>query len=149
MRIKPLQTLKNTAKSTFNISGWFGTKQVKDTNRTLVSLIKPVFGKEAEHEDESFEDAVARFGLNDKDLKQKQRGLTQYLIVYALGAVALMIYFLYLLFSAHFFVALLVLGVLGLLGCKAYQAHYYYYQIKHRVVGTTFKEWFQGTVRGK
>lgn len=139
-----------SVKSTFNVFAWVGSKQIKDSTSSITKLSQPIFAKQKyDNKGETFSEAAQRFHLSDKDLAEKEHGLTREIYMYLGLAGVLALYFFYLLFRLDLLVALIMLGIIALLACKFYQAHYRRYCIRSRSLDKTFKDWWKNFVGSK
>lgn len=131
-----------------NFPAWMGWKQIsstskglKDTAKTLLETPKPTYR-------ETFQEATRRFHLSEADLQEKMKRFRQTALMYCAMAAGLFLYALYLFFTLHFIAAFLSLIVTVLALILAFRQHFWYFQMKRRKLGCTFKEWFQGTFFG-
>lgn len=95
---------------------------------------------------ETFEESVVRQDLSDEHLDEMQKIYFRNAIYYFfLGLVfaAHSLYRFYMLHLAAGFVSLL-LAILIFASCVT--SHFWYYQIKNRKLGCTFKEWYNNTI---
>lgn len=154
--MKPFKFVGKMFKPFVNFPAWMGLKQIYATTRELKNLVKTVFklGKpEAEEKNpsnETFEQAMTRFNLNDEQLLQRQKQFIKQAILYFTLGLALLIYAIHLLITTHFYLASIVTLILSvLMFTYAYRQHFWYFQIKSRKLGRTFKDWvafaFKGT----
>lgn len=139
----------SSVKSTFNVFAWVGAKPLKDSTSSIAKLSRPIFDKPTKDKDETFNDAMKRFRLNDADLAVKEKGLTQQIHIYLGLTGALTLYLFYLIIRLDLFLALILLGVIALALCKFYQAHYRRYCIRSKSLDKTFKDWWKAFVGSK
>ncbi len=131
-----------------NFPSWMGWRQISVTGAGIKETAKELLKTPQAKHQETFEQAVQRLHLTEADLQQRMRTFKQLILFYALIAIALFIYTIYLLIGSHLAAALLsfILTVLAL--ALAFRQHFWYYQMQHRKLGCTIKEWFKGTLGG-
>jgi intracellular multiplication protein IcmV len=144
--------IKRTVKKTFNVSKWAGVDHVKQDTRTLGSLFKSAFAKPHTENlpyDETFEDAVNRLGLTEKDLIERQKQFFKNAMAFLAMALLISGYMLFLLFNGHIVSGLFCIFLALLALVNFYRFHFWYIQIKHRVLGLSFKQWLALALNGK
>jgi intracellular multiplication protein IcmV len=126
-------------------NAWLGYDTVKTETKGVWSLFRAVFRRPAKPvREESFEQAVKRLHLTEKDIKEAQDTYFFYAMIFAMaGAVILLVAF-YLIFNGHFLGFLLGMAVGAVMLAHAFRNHFLYFQIKHRKLGCTFEEWRRG-----
>ena len=131
-----------------NFPSWMGWRQISTTGTGIKETAKELLKTPKAKRQETFEEAIQRLRLTEADLQQRMRTYKQLIAFYAVIAVGLFGYAIYLLINLHLAAALLsfVLTLFAL--SLAFRQHFWYYQIKHRKLGCTIKEWFKGTLGG-
>jgi intracellular multiplication protein IcmV len=138
---------KVSRKTYFNPSAWLGYDTVKGVTRTIWDLSRGIFVAEAPAETETFEDAVKRFNLSEDDLKNAEQRYLMLSLLFAVISGCIFLYGFYLLFVHHAFLGfLLALAVCALLVGQTFQFSFLSFQTKHRKLGCTFDEWWEGKV---
>ena len=143
--MKIVRGIKNTGKRfgrTFlNFSAWMGTDTLRGygayINQSAKRIMKPA---QAEVE-ETFEEAMKREGLTEADIQKRQKHCFNVAIAFLGLGVAVFAYSIYLLWNGHLMALLLGVGVTGLSLVQAFRYHFWYFQMKQRKLGCTFKEW--------
>lgn len=144
------QLLKVNRKTFFDPSSWLGYDNLKDNNRTLFGILKDSFTPARPVREETFEHAMKRLGLTEKDIKATEESYRSYALVFLLFAIVVFAYTFYLFFShiiSHVFgfrtITALILGASTtmLLLSQAFKYHFWAFQIKKRKLGATVEEW--------
>ena len=129
-----------------NVPSWINWSQIK-TNTSFVSrIVKRLFVPEKAEFDETFGAAVKRLNLSEADLVKRQHLLIYEMSFYLLIAVLFILYTGYLFTKTNFIIATVGILLFCLSIVKACVAHFYYFQIKHRKLGCTLKEWLNNEI---
>jgi intracellular multiplication protein IcmV len=140
------EIVKVNRKTFFNPSAWLGYDFLKAQTLFIYGLFKQVFAKPTPEHEETFEQAVKRLHLSEKAIHETQQSYFLYAMGFLILSVLTIIFGFYLLL-VHATLAgwILSLPVAALLLSQAFRYHFWYFQMKHRKLGCTFKEWKQGT----
>ncbi len=134
--------IRKVTSKAFNVRAWVDYDRVKESSKGLGQLIKSLFITERAQYSETFEQAMQRLHLTEKDIQAKQREflvLSTIMLVITLAVVA---YFIYHLASLHIFGAIVSVAAMAVSASMAFRYHFYYFQTKQRKLGCTLKEWF-------
>ncbi len=127
----------------FRVSKWFGYDSVKATSENILDIGRSIFQAEHAETSETFEEAMKRLNLTEADLKARITEFTKLMIIYMLVAALIFAYCLYIVFVHKnvlgffmgFFITIYALTF-------AFRYHFWIYQIKHRKLGCSIREWF-------
>lgn len=137
---------KVNRKTFLNPSAWIDLNSLRFSNRTIKEILTDVLTpiKPAEKK-ETFDEAVKRLGLTDKDVQEAGESYLTFSYLFAiLGALALLFGF-YLLFKHGTFTGwLLAFASSALFMSQAFKFNFWSFQIKHKKLGCTFDEWKRG-----
>ncbi|MBU0456275.1 MAG: type IVB secretion system protein IcmV [Pseudomonadota bacterium] len=132
-----------------NVPGWIGYRHLKSNTANLFGWLRSTFSPQSSQRKETFSEAMQRLEITEDDLVKRSKSLLSHTYLYlAISGIALF-YMGYLLFQGHLFVALITLLIAVFFLVKAYVSHLWYFQIKHRTLGCTFKDWWAGSVEGQ
>lgn len=131
-----------------NFPSWMGWKQISTTGSTIKDTAKDLLRTPKAKREETFAQAIERLHLTEADIQARMRTFKQLIIFYALIALGLFIYTIYLLIGSHVAAALLSFVLTFLALAFTFRQHFWYFQMKHRKLGCTIKEWFKGTLGG-
>jgi intracellular multiplication protein IcmV len=139
------QVLKVNRKTFFNPRGWLGYDQLKAQTLFLFAYLKQLFIPAKPDRIETFEEAVARLNLSEADIKEMRETYFYYSVLFlAIAVVAFLSSFYFIIVHGSFSGWLLTMAVSALLGAQAFRYNFWYFQIKNRKLGCTYKEWIQG-----
>jgi len=113
----------------------------------FVKIFMPWKSKEAV-QPESFDEAVARLGLQESDVKQRESMFLKQAIVYLFVGFFILLYGVYLGANQSFNGLILCLVVSFVALANAFRAHFWHFQTKQRKLGCSFKEWLDSTLKG-
>jgi intracellular multiplication protein IcmV len=129
-----------------DVPSWVGYRQIKKDHKAIFSNVKEVFVADKGTFNESFEEAMLRLNLTEKDIKARCKENKRLVYIYASLGLACLLYTLYLLWGGGFSASLLALAVSGFALAKAYQYSFWHFQMKNRKLGCSFNEWLSGEV---
>ncbi|MGD9109162.1 MAG: type IVB secretion system protein IcmV [Gammaproteobacteria bacterium] len=137
--------IKFAFKPAVDVKSWLGYENLKNNTKSLYywcrSLLVP---KKTKPRKETFDQAVARLRLTEEDLAKKSRNFIFQAYLFLGVAFFCFIYAFYLFFKIKILAGGLVLILAAYLIIKAYLAHFWFFEIKHRKLGCSFKEWLHG-----
>ena len=132
----------------FNPTGWIGLNRIIADTSMLWRTIRGVFTiTKPNTETVTFEDAVAKQNLTEEDLQMTAKSFLRNTTIFVIcGALSFTGSFYMLIQYGTFFGWLLANLVTTLFLLQALRFHVWYFQIKNRKLGCTFKEWWDGKV---
>ncbi|OGT60087.1 MAG: hypothetical protein A3F14_06485 [Gammaproteobacteria bacterium RIFCSPHIGHO2_12_FULL_43_28] len=134
--------LKISRKTYFNPKGWIDYEALKYQNRTILTILKDLFTPATPTHQETFEEAIARFGLKEEEIEDALKTYRAYAFLFLMLGILAFIYAFYLLFRYTSFSGwLLSLAVTGLFCAQSFKYDFWAFQIKRRKLGATFSEW--------
>lgn len=131
-------------KTFFDLPSWIGVHQARYTNITLFQYLKAIFKTKRSPRQETFEQAMERLQLTEQNLRERVESNNKNKWIFIILGVALALYSIYLIFSAHIGGFFLGVAVVILAFVRAYQFSFWNFQIKHKKLGCTYKEWRSG-----
>ena len=141
--------IKKIIKPLVDVPKWIGYQQLVQTNRDLFSFAKKFFIPEQATTEESFAEALIRLKVTEADLAQRIKEFTRLLWIWIVLLIICIAYSLHLL-SGHalrgFFPCL---GLSLVILTQVFRYHFWIFQIKHRRLGCTFRDWFSHFLSGK
>jgi len=144
----PLKDIvKVNRKTFFNPSAWLGFGQLSSQFRNTVDLAKGIVTPEQARRQETFDQAMSRLRLTDKDVHAMWVRYLLYTLFFFVLGTGLLVYGFYLLIengSFHGFI--LALAIASLAFVNAFRFHFLSFQIRRRQLGCTFKEYFRQLV---
>jgi len=131
-----------------NVRLWIDWDRLKSFNLYMISVIKNLFIPQKPNVTESFDAAKKRLNLSDTVILARQKGLLRLTILMLCCAFLLFIYAIYLLFLGGYRGSLVSLVVMCIALVLAFRYHFWYFQIKEKKLGCTFREWFTKSLTG-
>jgi intracellular multiplication protein IcmV len=127
----------------FKVGKWLGYDQVKTSFKNLSGIGKEVFTPAQAERTETFEEALERLQLTEEDLKQRQTEFTRLMAIYIAVALLVFMYSVWIVYAYRNFYGFcmgfsLTIYVLSL----AFRYHFWIFQIKHKKLGCTLRDWF-------
>ena len=132
-----------------NLRQWSDFDRLKAGSQYLQQSFYKYFVPEKHKNNETFEAAKKRLKLTEKDLLTRQNGLLRVSRLMFLFACGLFIYALIRAYLGHLSSMFVSLMVSALALTMAFRYHFWYFQIKHRKLGCSLREWFQQGIRGE
>lgn len=147
---KIFRVLGRPFKPFFSFSTFLGLKELKGSYQNLSGMTKELIKPEdkAAIVQETFEEAKARFNLSEQDLMERQKSFLRTSMGYLAGAVLMLGYMLYLLFTSVFLGVFIAFVLIFVALAFAYKEHFWYTQMRHRRLGLTFRDWKNYTFGG-
>jgi intracellular multiplication protein IcmV len=140
---------KGFFRSMVDFPTWMNVKNLRESGdgiaKTFRSLQEvPLFTRQ-----ETFEEAVARLGLDEKSIQKRIQQCLLSAWIYLACSVALFIYGICLLIFTHFTGAFIAWLLAVLAGVFAYREAFWYCQMKKRKLGCSFNEFLNFISRRK
>jgi intracellular multiplication protein IcmV len=139
---------KGFFKRNFNISQWSDYERIKNSTDYLGSAVRRYFVPKKTQYSETFDEAVQRMGLSEEDLAIKAAALFKLSMVMLIISLCVFAYFILQLFSGTWRSVLISSVVMLLPMALAFRYHFLHFQIKHRKLGCSFREWARQTFKG-
>lgn len=154
MKKHPYSRITAVLTSLFNVRKWSDYDRVKSFTRYLGTAIKNFFlpdkaAVDDKTSEESFNKYVALHHLSEKDLEIQQKSLYRLSVWMCILALGLLGYAIYHLIFGTFRAVLVSLVVTGIALVLAFRYHFWYYQIKEKKLGCSFKEWYEQGLKGR
>lgn len=133
-----------------NPSGWIDLDSLIASNRTLWDVLRGLFTRPTVVKEETFEQAMQRFGLTETDIKERIVTYRRFAILFLVLGCVLFAYSFYLLFyHATFLGWMLGIAVSALFFAQAFRYDFWSFQLKRRQLGVTFDEWKRSILGNK
>ncbi len=141
---------KITRKTFFNPSSWFDINFFLLQNNTIKEVVRNMMTTPTPELEETFDAAMKRQGIQDKDIKPMANRYRQYaLIFFVLGGI-LFLYAFYLLFRYVTITGwMLGIAISAFMWAQAFKYDFYALQLRKRKLGLTFDEWLHHTLGTK
>jgi len=139
-----LRFVGRNLKPMVDVPAWVGLHNIKADTLSIINIIKPLFKIKRPARKETFEEALKRLDVTEADLKKRSRWYGQQMIAFGILGAGGLLYTFYLWWHGHFFEGLLAMIVSGLFFTRVFEMSFWRFQIKHRKLGCTMKEWLKG-----
>lgn len=138
-------------KSIFNVRVWLDYERLKAYTLYLTGMAKKLVVPNQEKKKEKekdFSKTVSGLNLSEKDLEERSKALYRWSMLMCTFALGLFGYAIYQIITgtARAFVLSLIVGLIALV--MGFRYHFWYFQIKERKLGCTFKEWYRNGILG-
>ena len=135
------ETVRGTFKRFFDVSAWLGTSEIKRNTNSLKGLMRYLFVVQKPERKETFSEAVERYALDAKALKERQQQFFLTAMIYLGCCLGVFFYAIYLYIKAHYQAMAIAIAFSFMLFSLFFREHFWYTQIKHKRLGFTFCEW--------
>jgi intracellular multiplication protein IcmV len=146
--MKKTKDNKPPRKPWFNVRAWVGWDGISEGAKTIKTLASSLFVPAESTRTESFEDALARLQLTDDDILKQSKNFKRLFILFFIATIGLFVYAFTMLMTHAYVASLASFGLTALLFAQTFRYHFWWFQMKHRRLGCSFKEWFQQGVLG-
>ncbi len=139
---------KITRKTYFNPTAWLGYDDIKNQTSDIWNILSALFTPAKPTRTETFDQAVQRLELSEQDIHKTSQTYLAYAWVFGMFALLALLGGIYLIAyhgSGYAFVLAIVCAILFL--AQTFRYHFWFFQMKHRKLGCTFDEWWQGKIK--
>ncbi len=136
----------------FNVRTWVDFDRMRSFTYYLLNGFRKMFipGSSEREPGESFESAKERLNLTEQELVSRQRALFRLSLLMSGGALVIFAYAIYHLYYGNYRATIISLVLMLIAFALSFRYHFWYFQIKERKLGCTFKEWYKkGLLGGK
>ena len=130
----------------FRVDKWLGYKNLKNTSFSLVATIKYIFTVQNANIRESFAESLHRLNITEQDLIKKRQQFYHLMLCYLLMSAMMTIYAIYLAFNGMILSFITSLALTCLCLCHYFRYSFWLFQIKHKKLGCSLKEWLNGNI---
>lgn len=127
------------------VDKWISLDYLKETTGHIRSILDDILIPKRARYSETFEEAMKRLSLTEADLVRQERDFTRLFYFFVALSTAIILYGLYLAFKGSFVPALIAFCLSLYSFSQAFRFHFWLFQIKHRKLGCTIKEWFNSS----
>ncbi|CAM4412298.1 MAG: hypothetical protein LEGION0398_MBIBDBAK_00307 [Legionellaceae bacterium] len=137
------QRAKKTVKPFINVYQWVDVDSLKQGGNIITKLLKNLFIPSQSTYRESFEMAIARLNLTEKDIQDRIKQFTLYVRLFLGIFFLICLYLIYLMYHHAFMAFFASLGLMLFVLGQAFRYHFWVYQMKKRKLSCQFSEWFK------
>jgi len=138
--------IKKGLKMIVDVPRWLNAKQLSQDAVNIIGSAKRLLWITDAQRKESFAQAVARLNLTEEDIVERKKAFLRNALLFCLMAFVIFCYGIYL-----FWIGSLGAGFLSLIFTLvslafAFRYHFWFFQLKHRKLGCTLKEWYNSEI---
>jgi intracellular multiplication protein IcmV len=130
----------------FRADKWIGYKNLKNTTSSLFNTGKEVFLMQNANIRESFTDSIQRLHITEEDLLKKQKECYWFMLFYFLLTIMVGLYGMYLAFNGQLLSFITSVAITCLCLSNYFRYSFWLFQMKHKKLGCSFKEWLNGEI---
>lgn len=143
MKTKKRSKLRKIFSKVLNVRFWLDWERIKSFGGYLKESIEVLVTPASTGKSEDFKAALHQFHIGEDALLDKQRALFRLSLLMLFLAVLIFSYTIYQLTYGTYRAAVVSLVVMGLALVLAFRYHFWYFQIRQRKLGCTFREWYR------
>jgi intracellular multiplication protein IcmV len=146
--MKATRRIGRVLKPLVNVKLWMGLSQLIVNAKAILRNFNGMKVRRPAVRKETFEEAVARLSFSEDDIKNRMRSCLTLAIIYYFASLLFLVYTIYMI--VHLQLGM-VLGLLitTLMAVFAYREHFWYFQLKTRRLGNSFRNWLTFVFRGR
>jgi intracellular multiplication protein IcmV len=146
--MKATRRIGRVLKPLVNVKLWMGLSQLIVNAKAILRNFNDMKVRRPAVRKETFEEAVARLNFSEDDIKNRMRSCLKLAIIYYFASLLFLVYTIYMM--VHLQLGM-VLGLLitTLMAVFAYREHFWYFQLKTRRLGNSFRNWLTFVFRGR
>ncbi len=129
-----------------DVPSWLGYSHVRTGAGAIKETAKQLFVVTEAGRKETYDEAVQRLNLSEERIAQQYKIFRRLLIVFLLLSLVIFFYAIFMVMrgTVFGFVFSMLLMILSL--GNAFRYHFWMFQIKHKKLGCTFKEWYHSSL---
>lgn len=122
------------------VDKWIAYRYLKDTLHYIFFILKSLTKPEQAHIEESFQEAIERLNLSQKDLEHRAKQLKIWRLLFLGISFGLLLYAFYT-FKLHNWMGTgMTLALMLYAGYQAFRFHFWHYQLQQQRFGCTLRE---------
>ena len=143
---KVRRTMSWLFKPMVDVPSWLGYSHVKSGARVIKGAARQLFMVTESSRNETYEAAILRLNLSEERIAKQYQRFKWLFVFFFLLSLVILFYAIYMVMkgSVFGFIFSLLLMVLSL--GNAFRYHFWMFQIKHKKLGCTFKEWYHSSI---
>lgn len=133
----------------FNVRAWIDFDRLKSFTLYLGNGFKKMFIPQQGGGGETFEEAMLRLNISEKDLQERKSALYRLSLLMCAAAIFIFGYAIYHVMYGSYKAVVISLVVMLIALVLAFRYHFWYFQIKERKLGCTMQEWYRKGLLGE
>lgn len=130
-------------RSFFGLNRMMGISILAHFTKSISKSCKQILKPQRSTSGETFAEACARLELTEADIDKRKKEFFIIFNVFAIFALAVFIYSVYLLWQRHVHGGIIGLAATALVLTQVFRYHFWYMQMKKRKLNCSLKDWFQ------
>lgn len=131
------------------VDKWMSLSSIKDSFDKTSSILSGLVIPENAKRKETFQESLVRLGISEADLEQRKKEFFRLVVIYTLIGLSIIFYGIYMAIKQHFAAGLISICLSLFAFGQAFRFHFWLFQIQHRKLGCTLKEWLNSSVSGE
>lgn len=131
------------------VDKWMSLSSLKDSFDKTSSILSGLVIPENAKRKETFQESLVRLGITEADLEQRKKEFFRLVVIYTLIGLSIIFYGIYMAIQQHFAAGLISICLSLFAFGQAFRFHFWLFQVQHRKLGCTLKEWLNSSVSGE
>lgn len=149
MKKKSGSRIVRVFKRIINVRSWSDWDRLTTFTAYIGNGVKRLFVPVKEAKPDSFDEALQKFHVSEGELIAKQKALFRLCLIMLGMAVLIFIYASFHLFYGTYRAAIISYVVMMIALALSFRYHFWYFQMKTRRLGCTFKQWWRQGIMGE
>lgn len=135
--------------SMYNFKGWLGYQEIASGANVIKDAVNTFTNTEEIHRkypSEKFQEAAARMNLSQADIENLEHGYYRNFLVFLAVGLMIALYSLYRFAMGQWLSGWVSMMMMIVIFVFSLASHFWYFQIKHRKLGCTFREWYKNKI---
>lgn len=139
--------IRNAIKTSVNVPAWVGWSVIAEQGTFIKNTVQSLLAINPKEPPppEEFNEAMQRLNLSEQDLAERAKQRLIMTAIYLAGALGIFLYGIFHFSSSNHIGGVMALFVVFYCLIQAFSQHFWYFQIKQRRLGCTFREWLRWT----
>ena len=134
---------RRVVRSFFNPRAWTSYDTMRDISQYLFDGFSRLFVLKKRGQTEELDEVMRKLSLNEKDIAERKKVFFRMTLLMGLISLLVFFYTMYHLLYANYHAVLLGSVVCFLSLALTFRYHFWYFQLRRRKLGCTFKEWLR------
>lgn len=135
-------------KTCCDVPSWMGLKQLKSQTGFLINNIKPIFkARKITASQMTFDQKIAEWNIDNAHLDLLMNRFIYHSLIYLILGFLCVGYAFYLFLHQYTLSGITTILIAIIIFLKAFSTHFWYFEIKHRKLGCTLREWLNGKIK--
>lgn len=128
------------------VDKWMSWNYLSETSSRIKNTVTDIAKPQRAKYHETFEEAMLRMNLTEADLIKRKKEFTRLFYFFITIGLAIIGYAVFMATKGLFAACLISFCLSGFSFAQAFKWHFWLFQLSHRKLGCTFKEWLDGNI---